>query len=60
MKVGDLISMRSGKLRLILGEKVDDRGIKMYITLMNGQFYTHPQTILKIYGKVVSENTPHI
>ena len=52
--------MRSGKMRLILGEKVDDRGIEMYITLMNGQCYTVPQTILKIYGKVISENTPHI
>jgi hypothetical protein len=60
MKVGDLIRMRSGKMRLILGEKVDDRGIKMYITLMNGQCYTVPQTILKIYGKVISENTTHI
>ena len=60
MKVGDLIRMRSGKMRLILGEKVDDRGIEMYITLMNGQYYTVPQTILKIYGKVISENTPHI
>jgi len=60
MKVGDLIRMRSGKMRLILGEKVDDRGIEMYITLMNGQYYTVPQTILKIYGKVISENTTHI
>lgn len=60
MKVGDLIRMRSGKMRLILGEKVDDRDIKMYITLMDGQCYTVPQTILKIYGKVISENTPHI
>ena len=59
MKVGDLIRMRSGKMRLILGEKVDDRGIKMYITLMNGQRYTVPQTILKVYGKVISENTAH-
>lgn len=59
MKVGDLIRMRSGKIRLILAEKVDDRGIKMYITLMNGQFYTHSQTILKVYGKVISENTAH-
>jgi len=60
VKVGDLIRMRSGKMRLILAEKVDDRGIKMYITLMNGQRYIVPQTILKIYGKVISENTPHI
>ena len=60
MKVGDLIRMRSGKMRLILGEKVDDRDIKMYITLMDGQYYTVPQTILKIYAKVISENTPHI
>jgi len=52
--------MRSGKMRLILGEKVDDRDIKMYITLMDGQYYTVPQTILKIYGKVISENTTHI
>lgn len=59
MKVGDLIRMRSGKIRLILAEKVDDRGIKMYITLMNGQFYTHPQTILKVYGTIISENTTH-
>ena len=59
MEVGDLIRMRSGKLRLILGEKVDDRGIKMYITLMNGQRHIVPQTILKIYGKVISENTTH-
>jgi len=59
VKVGDLIRMRSGKMRLILGEKVDDRGIKMYITLMNGQCYTVPQTILKVYGKVISENTAH-
>ena len=60
MKVGDLIRMRSGKMRLILGEKVDDRGIKMYMTLMNGQYYTVPQTILKTYGKVISENTTSI
>ncbi len=52
--------MRSGKLRLILGEKVDDRGIKMYMTLMNGQYYTVPQTILKTYGKVINENTTSI
>ena len=47
-------------MRLILGEKVDDRDIKMYITLMDGQYYTVPQTILKIYAKVISENTTHI
>ena len=47
-------------MRLILGEKIDDRGIKMYMTLMNGQCYTVPETILKIYAKVISENTPHI
>ena len=61
MKVGDLIRMRSGKLRLILGEKVDDRGIKMYVTLMGGLCYSVPQTLLKTYGKVVTnENTSSV
>jgi len=60
MKVGDLIRMRTGKMRLILGEKVDDRDIKMYITLMDGQCYTVPQSLLNIYGTVISENTSSI
>lgn len=61
MKVGDLVRMRSGKLRLISGEKIDERGIKMYVTLMSGQYYTVPQTLLRTYGKVITnENTSSV
>ena len=59
MKVGDLVRMRSGKIVLILEEQTDDRGIKRFITLINGEKHNQPASLLNVFGKVVSENTSH-
>ena len=60
MKVGDLVRMRSGKIVLILEEQTDDKGIKRFITLINGERRSQHASLLKVYGKVISENTPPI
>ena len=60
MKVGDLVRMRSGKIVLILEEQTDDKGIKRFITLINGELRSQHASLLKVYGKVISENTPPI